>query len=64
MRSATIGPPTDVAKRLTEGCLAALSDTQTAMRPGATFDEVARLGPGAWRGRGYRCTGAETADTP
>jgi Xaa-Pro aminopeptidase len=44
MRSATIGPPTDVAKRLTEGCLAALSEMQTAMRPGATFDEVARLG--------------------
>ena len=44
MRSATIGPPTDVAKRLAEGCLAALGEMQTAMRPGATFDEVARLG--------------------
>src|SRR5262249_4487363 len=44
MRSATIGPPTDDATRLTEGCLAALSEMRVAMRPGATFDEVARVG--------------------
>jgi len=44
MRSATIGLPTDDAKRLAEGCLAALSEMHTAMRPGATFDEVSRAG--------------------
>jgi Xaa-Pro aminopeptidase len=42
MRSATMGPPADDAKRLSEGCLAALNEMQTAMRPGATFDEVSR----------------------
>jgi Xaa-Pro dipeptidase len=42
MRSAAIGPPTDDATRLAEGCLAALGEMQTAMRPGVTFDEVSR----------------------
>ena len=44
MRSATIGLPTDDAKRLAEGCLAALSEMHTVMRPGTTFDEVSRAG--------------------
>jgi Xaa-Pro aminopeptidase len=44
MRSATIGPPTDDAKRLAEGCLAALGEMHTVMRPGTTFDEVSRAG--------------------
>jgi Xaa-Pro aminopeptidase len=44
MRSATIGPPTDDAKRLAEGCLAALHEMRAVMRPGVTFDEVSRAG--------------------
>jgi Xaa-Pro dipeptidase len=44
MRSATIGPPADDAKRLTAGCLAALSEMHAVMRPGTTFDEVSRAG--------------------
>jgi Xaa-Pro aminopeptidase len=44
MRSATIGPPTDDAKRLAEGCLAALGEMHAIMRPGTTFDEVSRAG--------------------
>ena len=44
MRSATIGPPTDDAKRLAEGCLAALGEMHAVMRPGTTFDEVCRAG--------------------
>ena len=44
MRSAAIGPPTDDAKRLAEGCLAALGEMHAIMRPGVTFDEVARAG--------------------
>src|SRR5205814_7656391 len=43
-RSATIGPPTDDAKRLAEGCLAALGEMHAVMRPGTTFDEVSRAG--------------------
>jgi Xaa-Pro dipeptidase len=44
MPSATIGPPTEDAKRLAEGCLAALSEMHRAMRPRPTFDEVSRAG--------------------
>jgi Xaa-Pro dipeptidase len=44
MRSATIGPPSDDAKRLAEGCLAALDEMHAVMRPGTTFDEVSRAG--------------------
>src|SRR5207247_1882869 len=44
MRSASIGPPTDDARRLAEGCLAALGEMHAIMRPGVTFDEVARAG--------------------
>jgi Xaa-Pro aminopeptidase len=44
MRSATIGPPTDDARRLADGCLAALEEMHAVMRPGATFDEVSRAG--------------------
>jgi len=44
MRTATIGPPSDDAKRLADGCLAALSEMHAVMRPGTTFDEVSRAG--------------------
>jgi len=44
MRSASIGPPTDEAKRLAEGCLAALEHMHAVMRPGVKFDDVARAG--------------------
>ena len=44
MRSATIGPPSDDAKRLADGCLAALEEMHAIMRPGTTFDEVSRAG--------------------
>ena len=44
MRSASIGTPTDDAKRLAEGCLAALERMQAVMRPGVPFDAVARAG--------------------
>jgi Xaa-Pro dipeptidase len=44
MRSASIGPPTEDARRLADGCLAALDSMHAVMRPGVTFDEVARAG--------------------
>jgi Xaa-Pro dipeptidase len=44
MRSASIGPPTDDARRLADGCLAALDSMHAVMRPGVTFDEVSRAG--------------------
>jgi Xaa-Pro dipeptidase len=44
MRTATIGPPSDDAKRLAEGCLAALAEMHAVMRPGTTFDDVSRAG--------------------
>ena len=44
MRSASIGPPTEDAKRLTEGCLTALDRMHAVMRPGVTFDEVSQAG--------------------
>jgi Xaa-Pro aminopeptidase len=44
MRSASIGPPTDDARRLADGCLAALDAMHAVMRPGATFDEVSQTG--------------------
>jgi Xaa-Pro dipeptidase len=44
MRSASIGPPTDDARRLTDGCLAALESMHAVMRPGVTFDEVSQAG--------------------
>jgi Xaa-Pro dipeptidase len=44
MRSASIGPPTDDARRLADGCLAALDAMHAMMRPGVTFDEVTQAG--------------------
>lgn len=44
MRCASIGTPTDDAKRLAEGCLVALERMHAVMRPGVTFDAVARAG--------------------
>lgn len=54
MRSATIGPPTDEAQRLAEGCLPALENMHAVMRPGVTLDEVAQASA-HWGGDyGYR----------
>jgi len=44
MRSASIGPPSDEARRLADGCLAALESMHAVMRPGVTFDEVCQAG--------------------
>ena len=44
MRSASIGPPTDDARRLADGCLAALENMHAVMRPGVSFDEVSQAG--------------------
>jgi Xaa-Pro dipeptidase len=44
MRSASIGAVTDDAKRLAEGCLAALENMHAVMRPGMSFDDVAKAG--------------------
>jgi Xaa-Pro dipeptidase len=44
MRSASIGPPTEEARRLADGCLAALESMHSVMRPGMTFDQVSQAG--------------------
>jgi Xaa-Pro dipeptidase len=44
MRTASIGPPTDDARRLADGCLAALERMHAVMRPGVTFHEVTEAG--------------------
>jgi Xaa-Pro aminopeptidase len=44
MRSASIGTPTDDAKRLADACLAALEHMHAVMKPGVSFDAVAQAG--------------------
>jgi Xaa-Pro dipeptidase len=44
MRSVSIGDPRAEVRRVADACLMALDDVLAAMRPGASFDDVARAG--------------------